>query len=114
MQRARGGGRAAARAHPLGQYWDGRAPQEVTPPPPQTKGTVVGNKEMCRWGNVVGPFLVRTLFWVPDPLPPPPPPLQYVAGQPAIRHPKGGGPGATQCSVLTGDRFAGRRSPANS
>ena len=76
--RAGGGGRAAARAHPLGQYWDGRAPQEVpSPPPPQTKGTVVGNNEMCRWENPIGPFLVHTLFWVPDPPPPPPPPFYY-------------------------------------
>ena len=56
------------------------------PPPPPTKGTVVGNNEMCRWENLDGPFLVHTLFWVPDP-PPPQHPLLIQAWP-------GAGPGA--------------------
>ena len=37
------------------------------PPPLQTKVTVVGENEIDNGENLVGPFLVHTIFWVPDP-----------------------------------------------
>ena len=39
------------------------------PPPPQTKVTIVGQNEIYRWENLVGPFLVHKLL---GPRPPPP------------------------------------------
>ena len=39
------------------------------PPPPKTKGAIVGRNEIYRWENLVGPFLVHKLL---GPRPPPP------------------------------------------
>ena len=48
------------------------------PPPlrpcPQTKGTVVGDNDICRWESLVGPFLVHNLFGGPSPPSSPTPP----------------------------------------
>ena len=50
----------------------------MSPPPPpgpptlQTKQTIVGKNEISHWKNLVGPFLVYTLFGArPAPSPPP-------------------------------------------
>ena len=72
--RARGGGAQLPGPTPWGSIGMAVRRRRCPPPPAPTKGTVVGNNEMCRWGNPIGPFLVHTLFWVPHPLPPPPPP----------------------------------------
>ena len=49
-----------------GKYQNGRTPEEEgavnppwTPPPPQTKVTIVGKNDVCHWEHLVGPFLVR-------------------------------------------------------
>ena len=40
------------------------------PPPPRTKGTIVGNNEIYRRETLIGPFLVHKCL---GPRPPPPP-----------------------------------------
>ena len=49
-------------------------------PPRKTKGTIVGNNEICRWENLVGPFLVHNILGPRPPPPPSPPPLQHSPG----------------------------------
>ena len=52
---------------------------------PPSKGTIVGKNEICRWENLVGPFLVHKLVGPSPPPPvssdtPPPSPSSYIAG----------------------------------
>ena len=70
-----------------GKYWPGRTPQEeggappppwASPPPPKTKGTIVGENEIHRWENLVGPFSVHKVLGPRTPPPPSPlPPLLF-------------------------------------
>ena len=50
------------------------------PPPPPTKGAIMGKNEIYRWENLVGPFLVHKLSG-----PKPPPPLPSP-GQKTLWH----------------------------
>ena len=62
-----------------------------SPPPPPTKVTIVGENEICKRENLVGPFLVHKLFGpqTPPPLlplstaPPPPPRANLFSSTPS-------------------------------
>ena len=48
--------------------WPRPAPPPAPSPPDQ--GDHRGGKQFYQWESPVGPFVVRTNFWVADPLPP--------------------------------------------
>ena len=60
------------------------------PPPPQTKGTIVGNIKIYNREHLVGPFLVHKLFGLKPPPPSPPPHAQVSAGAGKPPHGLGG------------------------
>ena len=53
----------------------GSTPDQLTPPPPETKGTIVGKNEIYKSGKSGWAIFLYTNFWVPDPPLPPPLPL---------------------------------------
>ena len=58
----------------------GTPPWTPLPPPPQTKVTIVGKKEIYKRENLIGPFSVHKLLGPRPPLPPPSPPSNTSLG----------------------------------